>query len=404
MTALMTDEEVIQRVLDHVENGSTDLGSDVWREPVENYRSQARFDLEMELFKRLPMVYCPSAALAQPGDYVARSLAGVPLLSVRGDDGIVRTFHNACRHRGMMLAEGDGNVRGGFVCPYHAWAYGLDGSLKNIAGKGGFPGVDVAEHGLKQVATEERGGLIFVTQKEPISAGALDLLPDLIESDQVVFEYTSFTDEANWKLLLETSMEGYHIKALHHKSFYPFGFDNLNVVETYGTNSRIVFPFKRIEKLRERPQTEWRAQGKLTYVNQLFPNTRLATLSNHYLLVILEPVTPSSSRWYIYRLRRPDADDTPEALERAKRDAAFLKDTGVIEDRAAACSIQSAMAGEGNEHFIFGRFETSAVHFHQHLEAHLDELEGLLDADHFGEVPSRTDASNRLRQHVNVLA
>ncbi len=79
----MSDNEVIERVLDHASEGTTDLGDEVWREPVENYRSQARFDLEMELFKRLPMVYCPSAALANPGDYVARSLAGVPLLSVR---------------------------------------------------------------------------------------------------------------------------------------------------------------------------------------------------------------------------------------------------------------------------------------------------------------------------------
>lgn len=371
---LMSDDEVIERVLEHVANNTTDLGDGVWREPVENYRSQAQFDLEMELFKRLPMVYCPSAALSQAGDYVARSLAGVQLLCVRGEDGVARTFHNACRHRGMMLAEGDGNVKGGFVCPYHAWAYGLDGRLRNVAGRGGFPELDPASHGLSEVATVERGGLVFVTQKPALSDGALDELPELVEPDQVVFEYTTFVDEANWKLLLETSMEGYHIKALHHKTFYPFGFDNLNVVETFGANSRIVFPFKRIEKLRERPRSEWRAQGKLTYVNQLFPNTRLATLSNHDLLVILEPITPSSSRWYIYRLRPPGADDTPKALERSKRDAAFLKDTGVIEDREAACSIQSAMAGDGNTHFTFGRFEHAAVHFHRHLHGHLEQL------------------------------
>jgi len=58
MAELMSDTEVIQRVLDHATARTTDLGDDVWREPVENYRSQERFDLEMELFKRLPMVYC----------------------------------------------------------------------------------------------------------------------------------------------------------------------------------------------------------------------------------------------------------------------------------------------------------------------------------------------------------
>jgi choline monooxygenase len=376
MSELMSDAAVIHRVLDHAGAKTTDLGDEVWREPLDNYRSQARFEQELELFKRLPMVFCPSGAMAENGTYVARTLAGVPIVAVRGDDGIVRAFHNSCRHRGMLLVEGSGSARS-FVCPYHSWVYGLDGGLKRIAGEGGFPGLDPSEHGLLQVHAQERGGLVFVTQKEPISEGALATLPDLMEQGQEVFEYTTFTDDANWKLLLETSMEGYHIKGLHRESFYPYGFDNLNVVETYGANSRIVFPFKRIEKLRTIAEQDWRADGMLTYVYQLFPNTRLATLSSHYLLVILEPVTVSQSRWYIYRLRPPSADNEPVDLEKSKRDAAFIKDTGVIEDRWAACSIQSGMAGEGNTHFTFGRFEKAAVHFHQNLRAHMDELEAI---------------------------
>ena len=245
MAELMGDAEVIQRVLDHADAKTTDLGDAVWREPAENYRSEERFAEEMELFKRLPMVYCPSAALPDIGSYVARTVAGVPLLAVRGEDGVIRAFHNVCRHRGTILAEGDGNARS-FICHYHAWAYGLDGRLRYVPGEEGFPGLDRDAHGLVPVHAAEHGGLVFVTQKEPISSGALEGLPDLVAPGQTVFEYSSFTDDANWKLLLETSMEGYHIKALHNKSFYPYGYDNLNVVETYGTNSRIVFPFRRI--------------------------------------------------------------------------------------------------------------------------------------------------------------
>ena len=376
MTGLMSDTEVIQQILDHATAKSTDCGTDVWREPVENYASAERFAAEMELFKRLPMVYCPSAALTEKGAYVAHTLAGVPLVAVRGDDGVVRAFHNSCRHRGMMLVEGSGNARG-FVCPYHAWTYGLDGSLRHIAGSDGFPGIDQVTHGLVQVHAQERGGLVFVTQKEPLAEGALAAMPDLIAPGHEVFEYSSFTDEANWKLLLETSMEGYHIKALHRTTFYPMGFDNLNVVETHGANSRIVFPFRRIEKLRTKPKDQWRADGMLTYVYQLFPNTRLATLSSHYLLVILEPLTPTQSRWIIYRLRASSTDHAPVDVEKAERDAAFIKDTGVIEDRAAACGIQQGLAGAGNSHFTFGHFEKAAVHFHQQLDAHLEILESL---------------------------
>jgi choline monooxygenase len=80
----------------------------------------------------------------------------------------------------------------------------------------------------------------------------------------------------------------------------------------------------------------------------------------------------------IYRLRPPSTDDSVEDLEKSKRDAAFVKDNGVVEDRAAACSIQAGMAGEGNTHFTFGRFEKSAVHHQQQLHAHLEKLSKML--------------------------
>ena len=116
MAPFLDDTQVIQRVLDHVDAKSTDLGDEVWREPVENYQSAERFAREMALLRRLPLVFCPSAALPENGDYVARTSAGTPLIAVRGDDGVVRAFRNACRHRGMAVAEGSGSARA-FVCP-----------------------------------------------------------------------------------------------------------------------------------------------------------------------------------------------------------------------------------------------------------------------------------------------
>jgi phenylpropionate dioxygenase-like ring-hydroxylating dioxygenase large terminal subunit len=369
----MDDIAIIQRILDHISSKKTDLGTRLWREPVDNYRSKERFDLEIELLKRLPMVFCPSAAIPEPGSYLARTVAGTPLLSVRGNDGAVRTFHNSCRHRGMILAEGCGKTHG-FICSYHAWAYGLDGTLKNIAGRDGFPGLNKEEHGLIAVDTTEKNGLVFVTQKKPISRGALKKLPNILSADQKIFETTNFNDWANWKLLSETSMEGYHIKALHNKSFYPFGFDNLNIFEQIEMNSRIVFPFRRIEKLRNIPKNEWRAEGMLTYVYQLYPNARLSKLSNHDQLVILEPVSFKETNWTVYRLSPPGTQKSPEKLQNSMRDAAFVKDTGVAEDRVAASSIQKALLGEGNTHFTFGRYEAAAVHFHENWQRHLDEL------------------------------
>ena len=134
------------------------------------------------------------------------------MVAVRGDDDIVRTFRNACRHRGMALVDGDGCAKA-LTCPYHAWTYGLDGQLKYIPGEDGFPGLDIKDHGLIPVTTVERGGIVFVTQDDPIAQGALEDLPELIAPEQVVFDKSEIVDEANWKLIGETSMEGYHIKS-----------------------------------------------------------------------------------------------------------------------------------------------------------------------------------------------
>ena len=79
-------------------------------------------------------------------------------------------------------------------------AYGLDGNLLNVSGNEGFPDLDKNSHGLIEVETQEKCGLIFVTQKKAISDGALASLPTLISEDQKVFDYSTFVDEANWKI------------------------------------------------------------------------------------------------------------------------------------------------------------------------------------------------------------
>src|SRR5262245_26216052 len=174
MTRLLDDQSVVQRIFDHIDRKTTDVSEECWREPVAHYRSPERLELERELvFRRYPTPFCPSAALPETGSYVAREAAGTPLLAVRGRDGTVRVFRNACRHRGTQLAEGTGCAKA-FVCPYHGWTYLLDGSLQHVPHEEGFPGLDTARHGLVPVAAVERGGLVFVSQDGP-RTGETDL-------------------------------------------------------------------------------------------------------------------------------------------------------------------------------------------------------------------------------------
>lgn len=370
MTTLLNDQQIIERILSHIDNKTTDLGETVWREPVSSYLSDDRFESEIAMLRRLPIPFCPSAMLPEHGGYVSRKAAGTPLVVVRGDDGLVRAFVNGCRHRGMPVAKDSGSARS-FVCPYHGWTYGLNGQLRHIPGQEGFPGVDLQSNGLVEVGALEKGGLIYVNQSGPVELSALESVPDFFTSEQQYFDKSEYTDEANWKLIAETTMEGYHIRSLHKKSFAPFGFDNINVVENYGPNSRITFPFRRIEKLRKIPPEARRLDGMLTSVYTLFPNVVISVLSKHTTITVFEPLSPSHTQMVIYRMVNSTHDGATIGVEEVARDVDFVRAAGFDEDREAACGIQETLSSKANQHLTFGHFEKAIVHFHQNLKEYL---------------------------------
>jgi phenylpropionate dioxygenase-like ring-hydroxylating dioxygenase large terminal subunit len=361
---LLDDAAVIGRILDHLDARTTDMADSVWREPVENYRCEARLGTEFEVLRRSPVALCPSAALPEPGAYVARAAAGTPLLAVRDEDGRARVFRNACRHRGTELVGGRGCARS-FTCPYHGWNYGLDGGLRAVPHEYGFPGLDRSERGLVEVASHERGGLLFVTQMPPALEEAAESVPDeLIPAAYRLVDAQEYEVPVNWKIQAEGFLEGYHIRATHATTFYPRQYDNVNVVEHFGRNSRIAFPYRSIEKVRSRPADELSAEGVLTYVYQLFPNVMVATFVQRIVMVVLEPLAPDRTRNVTYNLSsRPVDDDGRAAL---RRDTDFVN-AGAQEDRDVALAVQRGLGSGANEFLEFGRFESAIGHFHASL-------------------------------------
>ena len=377
-TAFMSDSDVVDRVLGHIEAGTTDRGTETWHEPVENYRSEDRLAREIDLFKSLPTAFCPSVALAKPGDYIARTAAGTPMIVVRGHDNKVRAFKNACRHRGAELVAGKG-CAGAFVCPYHGWSYGLDGALRGIPHEDGFPDIDKLANGLAEVSVLETKGIVFLLQNNPgkDESDALNLLagvPDVLAPDQMIFAENEIVVEANWKLHLESFLEGYHIKPTHKETFYPFGYDNLNVIEFSGPHARVTFPFQRITQLAEVAPEARDVSDKLTYLNHLFPNVVLAELSHHRTLGILEPLGVSRTKVTTYHLTKTSSNPDKDAvLKTAARDLEFVNGTGQAEDIAMVSGIQRSLHSGANEAFIFGHFEPAIVHFHQQMSAWLGQ-------------------------------
>ncbi|MDA8933576.1 aromatic ring-hydroxylating dioxygenase subunit alpha [Gammaproteobacteria bacterium] len=369
---LLNDDQAIDRIFTHIDNGTTDLGDTIWKEPVENYYLLERFNAEIALLRKLPIPYCPSAALPHNGSYIARNASKTPLLVVRGEDGEVRAFINACRHRGMQVANGSGCKKKAFVCPYHAWTYSLEGKLKRIPGEDGFPDLNKDDHGLVEVSAIEKGGIVYVQQDGQIDINSLEKCLDYFTDDQEMFQQGEVTDKANWKLLTETLLEGYHIKSLHRDTFYPYGLDNINLVETFGPNSRVIFPFKRIEKLRDLQPNERKIKGTVTAVYHLFPNASVSLLSKHSNLTIMEPIAPNQVKLVTYLMTNPDTKGSKATLEDARRDALFVNESGQDEDREAARAIQETVTAPANTHLTFGYFEKAIVNFHSHLSKHLD--------------------------------
>ena len=361
MTTLLSEHQIVERVLGHAANKTTDVGDRVWREPVENYRSISRLKAEIDLvLHKTFTAYCPSAALAEAGSFIARDAAERPIVAVRGTDGVVRAFQNVCRHRGMRLAPEQGRTNA-FVCSYHGWTYDLEGCLHNIPHEPGFPGLEKDQHGLAALQCVERNGIVFIDQSAETSSTVFDELPELIDASWKLHSISTRETAANWKIVLEGFLEGYHIRTTHGGSFYQYGFDNLNVIEHFGRHSRVTFPFRRIQKLALVPAEQRRLLGYATFVYHLFPNALITVLSNHINLIVLEPLDTERTQLVTYTL--VDGKDMAAAL----KDIEYTK-AGGAEDTAVVCAIQHGVASSANQHFTFGRFESAIVHFHQMLD------------------------------------
>ncbi|MGI9512385.1 MAG: aromatic ring-hydroxylating oxygenase subunit alpha [Anderseniella sp.] len=161
-----------------------------------------------------------ASSLKQPGDYITLELAGQPVMVVRDRDGRLRAQSNVCLHRMSTLLEGAGNTKS-IVCPYHAWTYNLDGSLR------GAPAMTLNEdfkkqgYCLPQVRCEEWLGWIMVSlnpDAKPAAQG-LSEVEDLVgqygmEHYTETFHETHVWD-TNWKVLAENFMESYHLPVCH---------------------------------------------------------------------------------------------------------------------------------------------------------------------------------------------
>ena len=161
-----------------------------------------------------------ATALSKPGDYVTVELAGQAIIVLRNKEDQLRAMSNVCRHRMSTLLEGRGN-KSSIVCPYHAWTYNLDGSLRGAPAMTRNDGFCKDDYRLPEVRCEEWLGWVFVTlnpEAGPV-AGQLAKVEDLVgDYDMGAYTETFFETHVwntNWKVLAENFMESYHLPVCH---------------------------------------------------------------------------------------------------------------------------------------------------------------------------------------------
>jgi choline monooxygenase len=155
--------------------------------------------------------------VAEPGEYAACAAGDVPIVVVRERNGDLGALVNVCRHRGSQVASGRGR-RETLQCPYHAWTYALDGTLRAAPRSERESAFDPREVSLRPAGVDTWGPFVFVNadaEARPL-ADVLGGLPDLLRTDDLVFrERVEVGVEANWKISIENYLECYHCPVAH---------------------------------------------------------------------------------------------------------------------------------------------------------------------------------------------
>jgi phenylpropionate dioxygenase-like ring-hydroxylating dioxygenase large terminal subunit len=177
-----------------------------------------RLDLE-HIFYRSWLFAVPSCEIPKPGNYVTFKVGLYSVITVRGHDGVIRAFHNSCRHRGSTLCREAKGSRPKIVCPYHQWTYELDGRL--LFARDMDADFDPSAHGLNPVHSRDVGGLVYIclADEPPAFDGFAEqaaryLGPHDLSNSKVAHETTTL-EKGNWKLVWENNRECYHCAGNH---------------------------------------------------------------------------------------------------------------------------------------------------------------------------------------------
>ena len=370
--------ELIRRLTDPNAVFPGPLGARSVRNPATAYTSPERFQRELELlFRGLPMLVGLSTECRRPGDYLTADLGGLPIFVVRQDDGRLCGFANVCRHRAARLVEGCGQIGRAIVCPYHAWTYGLDGRLRGMpSAEGGFDDLDKQDLGLIPVRVAEGYGLIFARAGSGVAFSIDDALQGAqaelatygLEQAELI-ETRVQELPINWKLVVDTFAETYHIAALHKKTIAPHYHSDRWIIDRYGAHTRLIGVRSSIDaELAKSDERERRLLPHATTQYLLMPNAVLVHQIDHFELWRLIPLA-------VDRTLVATSLFAPSSPASDKARAYFVKNLDALlgvtngEDFPVMAQIQRNLGSGATREVVYGKMEPALVHFHASVDA-----------------------------------
>jgi phenylpropionate dioxygenase-like ring-hydroxylating dioxygenase large terminal subunit len=367
------------------------------------YTSQSFFELEREqVFAQSWIPVALADEVPGPGDYLVVEVAGRSVIVCRNPDGALRAFHNVCRHRGSRLCDaGAGHVDRFFKCPYHSWAYDLNGAClgtplftadsevpedqRGIFDMSEVKAFDKADYGLYPVRCAQWGFLVFVCLDSgaPELAAELGDLPTRLSGFRLgewrLERRVEYEIAANWKLVAENFMEYYHLPWVHPSLVKVSPMDAH--YRWQGTGMYIGFCTTPIESNTD--GGGWLGLPAIDGLSEddavsarfawVYPNLALSVLPNHVFLLLARPVAPGRTLETAYLLTHPES--RKQARESEVDALAAFWDEVNREDIAIVERVQDGLANpayEGGR--MCYRFEES-VHRFQNME--IDRILGL---------------------------
>ncbi|HYM04873.1 MAG TPA: SRPBCC family protein [Stellaceae bacterium] len=374
--------EQARKLLGYLDTRNTAMADGVYRNPVSDYTCPRQLAEERErFFRRGPLFIGLSCLLPNPGDYLTHDHSGAPLLLARQRDGSLRAFLNVCRHRGARVASGEGKAARDFTCPYHGWCYGLDGALVARPDERSFAEIDKATRGLREVPAIEKYGMIWVC---PTPGATFDIDERLsgLERDLASYGLDTYHHyetrvlrrRINWKIVVDTFLETYHLNVLHPSTVHPILHTNLATFDAFGRNLRMIAARRTIDTLRELPEAQWELIPYTAVICVLFPNNVFVMQGDHLETWHVYPLGDDPDECVMYAsLYTPEPATSESARRHWDRNMDLLMATVEKEDFPLSEGIQRGFHSGAQEEVLFGRNEPSLQHFHKSIKAALAE-------------------------------